>query len=97
MFFRQRKGIVAEQKNVDGLDAALRAFGNVYGGKSNPGRKRRKMSATSQAKIADCAAKALGQGENKTKDLSFPSLGKAGSKMRVLHRLRQSARLAGLR
>jgi hypothetical protein len=37
-------------KQVAGMDAALRAFAGVYGGK--PTRKRRKMSAKSRAKIA---------------------------------------------
>ena len=39
-------------KQLSGLEAALTAFANVYSGKSKPGRKRRKMSAASRAKIA---------------------------------------------
>lgn len=38
------------EKQLSGLNAALTAFANVYGGK--PTRKRRKMSAKSRAKIA---------------------------------------------
>jgi hypothetical protein len=38
------------EKQLSGLNAALRAFAGVYGGK--PSRKRRKMSAASRAKIA---------------------------------------------
>jgi hypothetical protein len=37
-------------KQLSGMDAALRVFAGVYGGK--PIRKRRKMSAKSRAKIA---------------------------------------------
>ena len=37
-------------RQLSGMDAALRAFAGVYGGK--PSRKRRKMSAKSRAKIA---------------------------------------------
>jgi hypothetical protein len=37
-------------KQLFGMDAALRAFAGVYGGK--PTRKRRKMSAKSRVKIA---------------------------------------------
>jgi hypothetical protein len=37
-------------KRLSGMDAALRTFAGVYGGK--PIRKRRKMSAKSRAKIA---------------------------------------------
>ena len=39
------------EKQLSGLNAALRAFGGVYGG-GKPTRKRRKMSAKSRAKIA---------------------------------------------
>ena len=39
------------EKQLTGLNAALRAFANVYGG-GKPTRKRRKMSARSRAKIA---------------------------------------------
>ena len=39
------------EKQLSGMDAALRAFANVYGG-GKPTRKRRKMSAKSRAKIA---------------------------------------------
>ncbi len=39
------------EKQLSGLNAALRAFAGVYGG-SNPRGKRRKMSAKSRAKIA---------------------------------------------
>jgi len=39
------------EKQLSGLNAALRAFANVYGG-GKPSRKRRKMSAKSRAKIA---------------------------------------------
>jgi hypothetical protein len=39
------------ERQLWGLDAALRAFANVYTG-GKPGRKRRKMSAKSRAKIA---------------------------------------------
>jgi hypothetical protein len=39
------------EKQLSGLNAALTAFANVYGG-SKPSRKRRKMSAKSRAKIA---------------------------------------------
>ena len=39
------------QKQLQGLDAAIRAFAGVYGG-GKPIRKRRKMSAKSRAKIA---------------------------------------------
>lgn len=38
------------ERQLSGLNAALTAFVNVYGGK--PNRKRRKMSAKSRAKIA---------------------------------------------
>jgi len=38
------------EKQLSGLNAALTAFAGVYGGKT--GRKRRKMSAKSRAKIA---------------------------------------------
>jgi hypothetical protein len=37
-------------KQLSGMDAALRAFAGVYGGK--PSRKRRKMSAAAREKIA---------------------------------------------
>ena len=40
------------EKQLSGLNAALTAFANVYGGKVKPTRKRRKMSAKSRAKIA---------------------------------------------
>ena len=39
------------EKQLSGLNAALTAFANVYGG-GKPTRKRRKMSAKSRAKIA---------------------------------------------
>ena len=39
------------EKQLSGMDAALTAFANVYGG-GKPSRKRRKMSAKSRAKIA---------------------------------------------
>jgi hypothetical protein len=39
------------EKQLSGLNAALRAFANIYSG-GKPIRKRRKMSATSRAKIA---------------------------------------------
>ena len=39
------------EQQLSGLDAALRAFANVYSG-TKPGRKRRKMSAKARAKIA---------------------------------------------
>jgi hypothetical protein len=39
------------EKQLSGLNAALRAFAGVYSG-GKPSRKRRKMSATSRAKIA---------------------------------------------
>jgi hypothetical protein len=39
-------------KQLSGLNAALTAFANVYGGNTKPGRKKRKMSAKSRAKIA---------------------------------------------
>jgi hypothetical protein len=39
------------EKQLTGLNAALTAFANVYGG-GKPSRKRRKMSAKSRAKIA---------------------------------------------
>jgi hypothetical protein len=39
------------EKQLSGLNAALRAFANVYSG-AKPSRKRRKMSAKSRAKIA---------------------------------------------
>jgi hypothetical protein len=39
------------QKQLSGLDAALRAFASVYSG-GKPRRKRRKLSAKSRAKIA---------------------------------------------
>ena len=39
------------EKQLSGLDAAIRAFANVYGA-GKPTRKRRKMSAKSRAKIA---------------------------------------------
>jgi hypothetical protein len=39
------------EKQLSGLNAALRAFANVYGG-GKPSRKRRKMSAKSRAKMA---------------------------------------------
>ena len=38
-------------KQLSGMDAALRAFANVYSN-GQPSRKRRKMSAKSRAKIA---------------------------------------------
>ena len=41
----------AEQQ-LSGLNAALMAFADVYRGTAKPGRKRRKMSAKSRAKIA---------------------------------------------
>jgi hypothetical protein len=39
-------------KQLSGMDAALRAFANVYGRINRPGRKTRKLSAASRAKIA---------------------------------------------
>ena len=39
------------EKQLSGLNAAIMAFANVYGG-GKPSRKRRKMSAKSRAKIA---------------------------------------------
>ena len=39
------------ERQLSGLNAALTAFANVYGG-GKPSRKRRKMSAKSRAKIA---------------------------------------------
>ena len=39
------------ERQLSGLNAALTAFANVYGG-GKPKRKRRKMSAKSRAKIA---------------------------------------------
>jgi hypothetical protein len=39
------------ERQLSGLNAALRAFAGVYGG-SKPTRNRRKMSAKSRAKIA---------------------------------------------
>jgi hypothetical protein len=39
------------EKQLTGLNAALTAFANVYGG-SKPSRKRRKMSAAARKKIA---------------------------------------------
>jgi len=39
------------EKQLSGMDAALRAFANLYSG-GKPSRKRRKMSAKSRAKIA---------------------------------------------
>jgi len=39
------------ERQLSGLNAALTAFANVYGG-SKPTRKRRKMSGKSRAKIA---------------------------------------------
>ena len=39
------------QKQLSGLDAALRAFAKAYRG-AGPSRKRRKLSAESRAKIA---------------------------------------------
>jgi hypothetical protein len=39
------------EKQLSGLNAALTAFANVYGG-GKPTRKRRKLSARSRAKIA---------------------------------------------
>ena len=46
---KQERDRVAKQ--LSGMDAAIRAFGNVYG-VGKPIRKRRKMSAKSRAKIA---------------------------------------------
>jgi hypothetical protein len=40
------------EQQLSGLNAALAAFVNVYGGPAKPTRKRRKMSAKSRAKIA---------------------------------------------
>ncbi len=40
------------ERQLTGLNAALTAFAAVYGGTGKPGRKRRKMSAASRAKIA---------------------------------------------
>ena len=40
------------ERQLSGLNAALTAFANVYGGTVKPSRKRRKMSAKSRAKIA---------------------------------------------
>jgi hypothetical protein len=40
------------EKQLSGLDAALRAFAHVYNRTGTLGRKRRKMSAKSRAKIA---------------------------------------------
>ena len=40
------------EKQLSGMDAALRAFVGVYGGNGQPSRKRRKMSAKGRAKIA---------------------------------------------
>ena len=40
------------EKQLFGLNAALSAFVGVYGGKANPTRKRRKLSAKARAKIA---------------------------------------------
>jgi hypothetical protein len=39
------------ERQLSGLDAALRAFAGVYSG-GNPGRKRRKISAKGRARIA---------------------------------------------
>ena len=39
-------------KQLSGMDAALRAFAGVYSRTLTPGRKRRKLSAKSRAKIA---------------------------------------------
>ena len=39
------------ERQLSGLNAAITAFANVYGG-GKPSRKRRKMSAKSRAKIA---------------------------------------------
>ena len=39
------------EKQLSGMDAALRAFAKLYSG-GKPSRKRRKMSAKSRAKIA---------------------------------------------
>jgi hypothetical protein len=40
------------EHQLSGLNAALAAFAGVYRGTAKPGRKRRKMSAKSRAKIA---------------------------------------------
>jgi hypothetical protein len=40
------------ERQLSGLTAALTAFTGVYGGKSKPGRKRRKMSVAARKKIA---------------------------------------------
>lgn len=40
------------EQQLSGLNAALAAFAGVYRGTAKPGRKRRKMSAKSRAKIA---------------------------------------------
>jgi hypothetical protein len=47
---RKERGRV--QKQLSGLDAAIKAFAHVYNGTGTLGRKRRKMSAKSRAKIA---------------------------------------------
>jgi hypothetical protein len=39
------------ERQLAGLDAAIRAFASVYGG-GQPGRKRRKLSASARRKIA---------------------------------------------
>jgi hypothetical protein len=40
------------EQQLSGLNAALAAFAGAYRGTAKPGRKRRKMSAKSRAKIA---------------------------------------------
>ena len=40
------------EQQLSGFNAALAAFAGVYRGTAKPGRKRRKMSAKSRAKIA---------------------------------------------
>jgi hypothetical protein len=52
------------EKQLSGLDAALTAFGNVYG-VGKPTRKRRKMSAKSRAKIA-AAQRASGRSSGRS-------------------------------
>ncbi len=48
---KKERDLVLVERRLSGLNAALVAFANVYGGAAKPRRKRR-MSAKSRAKIA---------------------------------------------
>jgi hypothetical protein len=57
---RLKKERAQVERQLRGLDAAIRAFASVYGERQR-GVKRKKMSAKSRAKIAAAQKEALGQ------------------------------------